>query len=86
METIKAFLPSRDLVSPDDIYQACKTELGRMYEQEAPAKDIATFLASVEASVNSEIATYRFYTTLDGLSLSGVDQMKIGRLTVQALI
>ncbi|WP_259639529.1 HEPN domain-containing protein [Pseudomonas syringae group genomosp. 3] len=83
VETVEAYLPSRDFVSSDDIYQACKIELGRMYEHEAPLKDIATFLASVEAAVKSEILTHRFYTTLDGLSLSGVDQMRIGRLTVQ---
>lgn len=84
VETIEAFLPSRDFVSSDDIYQACKVELGRLYEQEDPLKDIATFLASVEAAIKSEITTHRFYTTLDGLSLSGLDQMKIGRLTVQS--
>ncbi|WP_256661467.1 HEPN domain-containing protein [Pseudomonas sp. F01002] len=83
VETVEAYLPSRDLVSSDDIYQACKIELGRLHEQEAPLKDIVTFLASVEAAMKSEIITHRFYTTLNGLSLSGVDQMKIGRLTVQ---
>lgn len=83
VDTVESFLPSRDLVLPDDIYQACKFELGRLYEQEVPLKDIATFLASVETVIKSEIATHRFYTTLDGLSLRGVDQMKIGRLTVQ---
>lgn len=83
VETVEAYLPSRDLVSSDEIYQACKIELGRLYEQEVPLKDIATFLASVEAAMQSEIITHRFYTTLDGLNLSGVDQMKIGRLTVQ---
>lgn len=83
VETVSAYLPSRDLVLSDDIYQACKIELGRMYEQEAPLKDIASFLASVEAAMTTEISTHRFYTTLDGLNLSGVDQMKIGRLMVQ---
>ncbi|MDN3221994.1 HEPN domain-containing protein [Pseudomonas nunensis] len=84
VDTVEAYLPSRDLVLSDDIYQACKIELGRLYEQEAPLKDIATFLASVEAAIKSEIITHRFYTTLDGLSLSGVDQMRVGRLTVQS--
>lgn len=30
VETVEAYLPSRDFVSSDDIYQACKIELGRM--------------------------------------------------------
>lgn len=38
----------------------------------------------MEASIKNQIAAYKFYTTLDGLSLSGVNQMVIGRLTVQA--
>ncbi|HZX51739.1 MAG TPA: hypothetical protein VFE95_06965 [Pseudomonas sp.] len=83
VETVEAYLPSRDLVSSDDIYRVCKNELGRLYEQESPLKDITTFLALVEAAMKSQIITHRFYTTLDGLSLSGVDQMRIGRLTVQ---
>jgi hypothetical protein len=83
VETVEEYLPSRNLVSSDDIYRSCKIELGRMYEQEAPLKDIATFLGSVDAAMQSEIITRRFYTTLDGLSLSGVSQVRIGRLTVQ---
>jgi len=82
VETVKTYLPSRVFVSSDDIYQACKIELGRMYEQEYPSKDIATFLASVEAVMKSKIVTRRFYTTLHGLSLSGVEHMQVGRLIV----
>jgi hypothetical protein len=82
-ETVRAYLPSRGLVTSDDINRACKIELGKQYEKEAPVKDIGTFLASVEAETRSEIVTHRLYTTLDGLSLSGVDQMKIGRVTIQ---
>ena len=83
VETVGANLPSRDFVLSDDIYQACKVELGRMYEQEAPQKTIATFLTSLDAAMQRKIMTHRFYTTLDGLSLSGVAQMRIGRLNVQ---
>ena len=84
VKTIEIFLPSRDFVSSDDIYHACKVELGRLYEKEDPPKDLATFLASIEAAIKYEITTHKFYTTLDGFSLSGLDQIKIGRLTVQS--
>jgi hypothetical protein len=83
VETVEKHMPSRDFVSSEDIYRACKNELGHLYEQESPLKDIVTFLASVEAAMKSQIITHRFYTTLDGLSLYGVDQMRIGRLSVQ---
>lgn len=83
VETVEVYLPSRDFVSSDDIYQACKVELGRMYEQEAPLKDIATFLCAVDAALQKQIITRRFYTTVDGLSLSGVSAVRVGRLTVQ---
>lgn len=83
VEAVEAYLPSRDLVSSDDIYQTCKIELGFMYEQEAPLKNIASFLASVEARIKPQIITHRFFTTLDGLCLSGLNQMRVGRLTIQ---
>lgn len=83
VETVEVYLPSRDFVSSDDIYQACKVELGRMYEQEAPLKDIATFLCAVDAALQKQIISRRFYTTVDGLSLSGVSAVRVGRLTVQ---
>lgn len=33
VETVKRYLPSRDLVTQFDIHKACKIELGRMYEK-----------------------------------------------------
>jgi hypothetical protein len=83
VETVEVHLPSSNLVLPDEIYQTCKLVLGRMYEQEAPAKDIDTFLCAVDAAIQRDIATRVFYTTLDGLSLSGVSQVRVGNLTVQ---
>lgn len=83
MKTVEMQLPSRNIVSYDDIYQACKIELGLMYEQEEPVKEISSFLISVEAAIKNKISTHRFYTTLDGLSLSLIDQLKIGRLILQ---
>jgi hypothetical protein len=83
VRTVEAHLPSRDLVTSDEIYQACKRELGCLYELDTPLSSIVTFLASVETRIQSEIATHRFYTTLDGLSLDGVDQLKVGRLIVE---
>ncbi|WP_421091787.1 hypothetical protein [Pseudomonas asiatica] len=83
VEIVEIHLPSRDLVLPDDIYQTCKLVLGRMYEQETPLKDIDTFLCAVDAAIQSDIATRVFYTTLDGLRLVGVNQVRVGKLTVQ---
>lgn len=83
VRTVEMQLPSRNIVLYDDIYQACKIELGRMYEQEEPVKEISSFITSVEAAIKNEISTYRFYTTLDGLSLVFMDKLKIGRLILQ---
>lgn len=80
VKTVEAHAHGRNIVTSDEIYRACKIELGRLYEQESPSKDIDTFLAEVEIALKNQISTHRFYTTLDGLSLNGVDQMRIGRL------
>lgn len=81
--TVRTYLPSCGLVTSDDINRVCKIELGKQCEKEAPVNDVGAFLASVEAEMRSDIDTHRFYAALDNLSLSGVDQMKIGRVTIQ---
>jgi len=82
VKTVETYLPSCAIISSDEIYQACEIEIGRMYEHEEPIKEIAAFLAMVEDYFKSEINTYRFYSTIDGLYFTGVDQMRIGRLSL----
>lgn len=83
VETVEKFLPSGPLVGYEDIYRACKAVLGQLYQEETPPKDIDSFLAAVEEIAKESISTHRFYTSLDGLDFEGMDELRIGRLTVQ---
>lgn len=83
VETVEKYLPSGPLVECEDIYKACKAVLGRLYQEETPVKDIGSFLAAVEEAAKESIRTHRFYTTLDGLDFEDMDELRIGRLTVQ---
>lgn len=83
VETVEAYLPSRNFILPDEIYQACKKELGRMYQQERPEIEINSFLSAVDNVLQKRIVKHRFYTTLDGLNLTGVENVHIGGLTIQ---
>jgi hypothetical protein len=83
VEAVEKFLPSGPLLEYEDIYRACKTVLGRLYQEGTPPKDIDSFLAAVEEIAKESIRTHRFYTSLDGLDFKDIDELRIGRLTVQ---
>ena len=82
-DTVEEFLPSRSWLEPQDISSACKTALGRLYEEDTPSRDIASFLAMVEEIATESISTHRLYTSLAGLELEGIDEFSIGYLSIQ---
>ena len=77
------FLPSRSKLEAQDICVACKEALGRLYEQDAPSREIMSYFATVEAIAKESINIHRFYTSLAGLEFDGVDEFSIGYVSIQ---
>ncbi|MFN1268289.1 hypothetical protein [Pseudomonas lundensis] len=82
-DTVQEVLPSRSVLEPQNICVACKTALGHLYEQDAPSRDIVSYMTEVDRIAQASISTYRFYTSLAGLEFEGVDEFSIGYLSIQ---
>ena len=82
-DTVQEVLPSRSVLEPQNICVACKTALGHLYEQDAPSRDIVSYMTEVDRIAQALISTYRFYTSLAGLEFEGVDEFSIGYLSIQ---
>lgn len=82
-DTVEETLPSRSRLVPQDIYSACKAALGRLYEEDTPSRDLASFIATVEEIATESISTHRLYTSLAGLEFEGIDEFSIGYLSIQ---
>lgn len=78
---IAAELPSREFVELGDIKGACKSVLGRWYEDDISG-DVARYVEEVESLVSQSVRVREYYSPLSGLEFLDLQEFKFGGVVV----
>lgn len=78
---IEEKFPSRELVELGDIKSACKSVLGRWYEDDVNG-DVARYIEEVESLVSQSIRLHEYYSPLSGLELVGLQEFNVGSVVI----
>ncbi|MEK2609870.1 hypothetical protein WLF18_12215 [Pseudomonas shirazensis] len=78
---LAAELPSREFVERGDINSACKSVLGRWYEDDVSG-DLAHYIRDVESLVSQSVRVHEYYSPLSGLELLELEKFEFGNVAI----